>query len=86
MLYDEGEVAGWAAVLERRFIAAAQSEEAYVAAARKARREAIAWIADGSTAKGSFMWVCDLLGLEPDAVRRALRTEAVDQAAREAGL
>ena len=86
MLYTDDELAGWAAVLERRFIAAAQTEDAYVAAARKARTEAVLWVGGDSTARGSFLWVCDLLGLEPDAVRRALRTEAVDQAAREAGL
>jgi len=85
MIYSDDEITGWAAILERRFVAAAQTEEDYVRAARKARSEAVAWILDGSTAKGSFRWVCDLLGLEPEAVRRELGRDRAD-AARKAGL
>lgn len=61
--------------LERRCIAASHSEEEYVEAARKAHRNVLEWIKSDSNIKGSFMWVCDALDLEPDAVRRALTTK-----------
>jgi len=31
------------------------------------------WFASASQASGSFLWYCDEFGLEPDAVRRAIR-------------
>ena len=64
------ELEQWAGVLERRFVAAAQTEEAYVEAARTAHHGAVKWVCDDSRVIGSFLWVCDLLELEPDAVRR----------------
>lgn len=72
MLYSPEELEGWAGVLERRFIAAAQSEDAYAMAARAAHKQAVAWIRSDSRGKGSFRFVCDLLDIEPDAVRRQL--------------
>lgn len=35
--------------------------------------DAAAWFASGRTNTGSFLWVCELLGLSPEAVRAALR-------------
>lgn len=73
------ELEGWSGVLERRFTAAAQTEDAYAEAARVAHRSACDWINMESKAFGSFRWVCDLLELEPDAVRRQVakkRSEA----------
>lgn len=75
LIPDAAELDTWRGVLERRFIAAAQSEDSYAAAARKAHREATRWIHGDVKGKGSFLWTCDLLGLEPDAVRRALKTK-----------
>ena len=53
--------------------AAGRTERAYVEAARRAHRKALAWVADDSEAQGSFRWACDVLDLEPGAVRRALK-------------
>lgn len=77
MIPTEEELAFWSGVLERRFIAAGQTEAAYMEAARQARIEAISWIEgdEQANARGSFKWVCDLLGLEWVAVRKACREE-----------
>lgn len=74
----QAETEYWAGVLERRFIAAAQSEDAYAAAARTAHQQAVEWANHDSDIKGGFLWVCDLLGLEPDAVRRAMKVRKED--------
>jgi len=79
LLLSDDELEGWANVLERRFIAAAQSEEEYAAGARTAHRNALKWMTNNSKIKGGFLWVCDALNLEPDAVRRAMREKAVDK-------
>lgn len=41
--------------------------------ARVAGEDAEAWIDSNSEEVGSFVWVCDLLDLEPSAVRAAWR-------------
>lgn len=41
--------------------------------ARVAGEDAEAWIDSDSEEVGSFIWVCDLLDLEPSAVRAAWR-------------
>ena len=72
LLVDEEQKDLWRGVLERRFIAAAQTEEEYVLASRRAHKLAQEWIESQITMRGSFLWVCDVLDLEADAVRRAL--------------
>lgn len=66
------ELEQWAGVMERRVQAAVQTEDAYAEAARKAHQSACEWINGEAKAIGSFRWACDLLGLEPDAVRRSI--------------
>lgn len=56
-----------------KMAAAGRTEKQYVDAARYAHRKALAWVADDSTAEGSFRWACDVLDLDPGAVRRALK-------------
>ena len=72
----DDELETWMGVLERRFIAAAQTEAAYADAARIAHRQAVEWIFHDSEIPGGFCWTCALLGLEPDAVRRELGKHA----------
>lgn len=86
LLLTPDELEGWAGVLERRFVAASQSEDTYAEGARAAHRGAVAWIKDDSMVKGSFRWVCDALDLEPDAVRRAMFAKVEDKAALLRGL
>lgn len=73
MIYTPEEMEEWAGVLERRFVAAVKTEAEWLAGAKAARDQAITWLVSDDTAPGSFRWVCDLLGLEPDAVRRERR-------------
>lgn len=73
LIPDPEELEQWRGFLERRFIAAAQTREDYMTAAGKAHEGAVAWITNDTKEKGSFRWVCDLFGLEPDAVRRAMK-------------
>ena len=67
------ELEQWAGVMERRVVAAKQTEDEYAEAARRAHRGAVEWIDNPSWALGSFKWVCDLLDLEPDAVRKQVK-------------
>ena len=73
LLVDEEQKDLWRGVLERRFVAAAQTEEEYVLASRRAHQLAKNWIESEITMRGSFLWVCDVLDLESDAVRRSLK-------------
>ncbi len=73
------ELEQWARFLENKFIAASQSEEAYLDGARVAYRGAVKWFHDDSQVVGGFRWVCDLLNLEPVAVRRAAREKDADR-------
>lgn len=56
-----------------KMAAAGRTEAAYVQAARRAHRKAVSWVADDSDGEGSFRWACDVLDLDPGAVRRALK-------------
>lgn len=40
---------------------------------RAVHADAVAWIASDRTGLHTFRWVCDHLGLEPEAVREGLR-------------
>ena len=47
-------------------------------------KPARAWLTSRSTSLGSFIWICDQLGLDPAAVRQnVLRRRADERAARE---
>lgn len=72
---DAEELDAWRGFLTRRFVAAAQTEADYVAAAKKAWVQSVKWVASEAKDKGSFRWVCDFLDLEPDAVRRAMKAK-----------
>jgi hypothetical protein len=73
VIYTHEEMEEWAGVIERRFVAAVKTEAEWLAGAKAARAQAIMWLMSDDTAPGSFRWVCDLLGMEPDAVRRERR-------------
>lgn len=75
-VFDEDEKDNWREFLERRFIAASHTEDEYLRAARRAHKQAIEWIRSKSRIKGSFLWVCETIGMEPSAIHRALKTKA----------
>lgn len=61
----------WAAVLERGLTDWRESRTIESAAARLRVAELATWLGTARHAPGTFLWICDVLGLEPDAVRRA---------------
>lgn len=73
LIMSPEEIEAVRAEMTGKVAAAGRTEKQYVDAARYAHRKAIAWVADDSTAAGSFRWACDVLDLDPSAVRRALK-------------
>lgn len=80
-MQDNAFVELWTAVLKqaRQYYVRGPSERELEDYRRVAEEDARAWIDSDSEETGSFVWVCDLLGLEPDDVRRRMRRERVGQ-------
>jgi len=71
----------WAAVLETALddVYGLSALRSHTTAAReretKGRLPALAWFADEQNSVGTFHWICDVLDLDPNAVRRIAAAE-----------
>lgn len=65
----------WKRILQqaKQYYVSGPTEEELQDYARVAGEDAESWIESNSEEVGSFVWACDLLDLEPSAVRAAWR-------------
>ena len=63
------------AIFASRLSLCQKTEAEAAAEAILLRRQAIMWISNNSQQKYSFTWFCDMLDVEPSAVRKAVRIE-----------
>lgn len=64
-----------AAIFASRLSLCQKTEAEAAAEAVLLRRQAVMWISSNSQRKYSFMWFCDMLDVEPGAVRKVVRIE-----------
>jgi len=65
-----------AAIMTSRVETAKRTVEEVIDEAIQDHEECLRWFASDATTKGSLRWFCEILDLEPDAVRRAVREAA----------
>ena len=62
-----------AAIMKSRVETAKKTVEEVIDEAIEEHEACLRWFDSDATTKGSLRWFCEILDLEPDAVRRAVR-------------
>lgn len=74
----------WASVMWQALVDAVRLSVAVRPIARFWHQDALEWFADDADGVGSFCWICDLMGLDPERVRQGVE-RMIEEAKRNGG-